>query len=133
MKRDPAQLQSDGNRNDLYLDTRRLTSNCQNPMAFLDDLGCDQYSEDEILQVQMLDPPRRFASCVNGAIVYDLRLCDSEPTAELLYNIELLHRMKGTLGIARLVGIVTDTGRKNLKGYLIEFPTCTSGTSGTRL
>ena len=122
LNRDPVQVQSDRTCNNLYLDTRRLTSNCRNPMAFLDDLGCDQYLEDEIVQVQMLNPPSRFASCVNGAIVYDLRLSDSEPTAELLYNIELLHRMKGILGLARLVGIVTDTSRKNLKGYLIEFP-----------
>ena len=91
-------------------------------MAFLNDLGCDQYLEDEVIQVQMLDPPSRFASCINGTMVYAMRLSDSGPTAELLYNIELLHRMKEAPGFAKLVGIVTDNSRKRLQGYMIELP-----------
>lgn len=51
-----------------------------------------------------------------------MRLDNCNAKAELLYNIELLHRMKGTPGLARLVGIVTDTSRKTLQSYLIEFP-----------
>lgn len=122
MNQDPLQVENDESYDNLSLSTNRLMSSCQNPMAFLNDLGCDQYVEDEVVQVEMLDPPGRFASCINGAMVYEVRLYDSKPTAELLYNIELLHRMKGTPGLARLVGIVTDTSRKYLQGYLIEFP-----------
>ncbi|KAL9043848.1 MAG: hypothetical protein Q9214_002976 [Letrouitia sp. 1 TL-2023] len=119
INQDPVQVENDGSYDNFSLGTN---SNFQNPMAFLNDLGCDQYLEDEVVQVQMLDPPGRFASCINGTMVYEVRLYNSKPTAELLYNIELLHRMKGTSGLARLVGIVTDTSRKNLQGYLIELP-----------
>ena len=122
LNRDPVQAQHDETSYNLHTDKKTFTSNCQNHMAFLNDLGCDQYLEDEVIQVQMLDPPSRFASCINGTMVYEMRLSDSEPTAELLYNIELLHRMKGAPGFARLVGIVTDNSRKRLQGYMIELP-----------
>ena len=122
LDQDPVEAHDHGSCDSPYLDTNWLKRRCQGAMAFLNDLGCDQYLEDEVVQVQMLDPPSRFASYINGAMVYEFRLSSPEPSAELLYNIELLHRMKGARGIARLVGIVTDTGRKTLQGYLIEFP-----------
>ncbi|KAL9611658.1 MAG: hypothetical protein Q9167_003726, partial [Letrouitia subvulpina] len=114
--------QDEGACSNLYYETNNTSSNCRNPTPFLNDLGCDQYLEDEVVQVQMIDPPNRFVSCINGAIIYEVRLAGSEPSFEVLYNIELLHRMNGTPGFARLVGIVTNTNRKNLQGYLIDFP-----------
>lgn len=69
----------------------------------------------------MLSPPSRFVSCVNGILVYEIRLSNSEPSTELLYNIELLHCMRGAPGLANLVGIVVDVKRKYLKSYLIEY------------
>ena len=122
LNRDYVQLEDDETSHNHHTDKKTFTSNCQNHMAFLNDLGCDQYLEDEVIQVQMLDPPSRFASCINGTMVYEMRLSDSEPTAELLYNIELLHRMKGAPGFAKLVGIVTDNSRRRLRGYMIELP-----------
>ncbi|KAI4212672.1 MAG: hypothetical protein LQ351_004563 [Letrouitia transgressa] len=63
------QAENDESHDNLSLGTERLASSCYSPMAFLNDLGCDQYLEDEVIQVQMLDPPSRFASCINGAMV----------------------------------------------------------------
>ncbi len=100
----------------------RSTSLCQNALAFLEDLGCPQFFENQVQQIQMLDRPSRFASCINGILVYEIRLTSSKPSAEFIYNIELLHCMDGAPGLARLVGIVVDISRKYLKSYLIEFP-----------
>ena len=93
-----------------------------NALAFLHDLGCPFFAEDQVFQLQMLDPPSRFVSCINGVLVYEIRLSSSVPSTELLYNIELLHCMRGAPGLATLVGIVVDTSRKCLESYLIEYP-----------
>ena len=98
------------------------SSPCHNALAFLHDLGCPFYVEKQVFQLQMLDPPSRFVSCINGVLVYEIRLSNSIPSAELLYNIELLHCMRGAPGLATLVGIVVDASRKYLKSYLIEYP-----------
>ena len=95
---------------------------CQNALAFFHDLGCPVFVENQVFQLQMLDLPSRFVSCIDGILVYEMRLSNSKPTAELLYNIELLNCMRGAPGLANLVGIVVDTSRKYLQSYLIEFP-----------
>jgi hypothetical protein len=95
---------------------------CQEILTFLDDLGCSRYFENEVTQIEMLDPPSRFAACINGMLVYETKFACSVPSSELLYNIQLLHCMNGVCGFAKLVGIVVDTTGKHLKSYLIEFP-----------
>ena len=93
----------------------------QNALAFVHDLGCPIYVENQVFQVQMFAPPNRFISCVNGVLVYEIRLSSFEPSAEILYNIELLHCMRGAPGLANLVGIVVDANREYFKSYLIKY------------
>ena len=92
-------------------------------LGYLDDLGCPRYLESNVMQIEVIEPPNRFVSCVNGIIVYEYRLIKASPTCELLYNIKVLHSMAmdRVLGIARLVGIVLDVTRRYLRGYLFEF------------
>ena len=91
-------------------------------LNFLSDLGCPRYIEDEVTQIEIVDPPNRFASCISGMLVYEYKITDPIPSLEMLYNIRVLHCMNGTPGFAKLVGIVTDKSGKHLKSYLIEFP-----------
>ena len=44
------------------------------------------------------------------------------PSPEMIYNIRLLHCMKGKPGFAKLVGVVTDKHNTQAKSFLIEFP-----------
>ena len=98
------------------------SSACQEILTLLDDMGCPRYCENEITQIEILDPPSHFASCINGMLVYETRFANSVPSPELLYNVKLLHCMTGVSECAKLVGIVVDTTGKHLKSYLIEFP-----------
>ena len=70
----------------------------------------------------MLDPPYRFVSCLDGRLVYEVRLLSPDPHPEWVYNIQVLHCLKGVSGFAQLVGIVVDASRRYLKSYLIKFP-----------
>lgn len=44
------------------------------------------------------------------------------PSPTYLYNVELLHRLKGETGFTRLVVIVVDSCTGYLKSYLLEWP-----------
>ncbi|KAI4156444.1 MAG: hypothetical protein L6R39_001115 [Caloplaca ligustica] len=102
--------------------TGTTTSTLRDARTFLEDLGCPRFYENQVTQIRLLEPPNRFASCVNGILVYETMFVSEVPSPELVYNIRLLHCMDGTPGFARLVGIVMDTSGKQLKSYLVDFP-----------
>lgn len=106
----------------LFPTTTESSNACQEILVSLDDLGCPRYFESEITQIEMLEPPNRFASCIDGVLVYETKFASSVPSPELLYNIQLLHCMNGVSRFAKLVGIVISSTGKHLKSYLIEFP-----------
>lgn len=90
-------------------------------LASIHDLGCPFYVENQVFQLQMFAPPSMFVSCVNGVLVYEIRLSNHEPSAELLYNIKLLHCMRGAPRLANLIGIIVNTNREYLKSYLTKY------------
>lgn len=98
---------------------RRLSSDA---LACVHDLGCARYVESQVIQLEIIDQPSRFRSCINGILVYEIKCMDIFPSADFLYNIRVLHCMKGASGFARLVGVVTDDESTYLKSYLIEYP-----------
>ena len=91
-------------------------------LVALDDLGCRRYFENEVTQLEVIDPPSRFASYVNGMLVCETSFARSTPSSSLLYSIKILHSMKGLPGFANLIGVVVDTTGRYLRSYLIEFP-----------
>ena len=91
-------------------------------LTLLDDIGCPRFLESEVIQLEVVDPPCHFASYYKGMLVYETMFIRGAPTLELLYNIRLLHCMKGTPGFAKLVGVVTDKRVTQVKNFLIEFP-----------
>jgi hypothetical protein len=119
---DSIQTQYHESQIDLFPTNTESSNACQEILACLDDLGCARYFENEVTQIEMLDPPSRFAACIDGMLVYETKFASSVPSSELLYNIQLLHFMNGVCGFAKLVGIVVDTTGKHLKSYLIELP-----------
>ena len=108
--------------NDTCPRLRKSPNLCQDILSFLEDLGCPRFIEDQVMQIQMLDPPYRFASCLDGRLVYEVRNHTCIPNPEWVYNIKVLHCLKGVRGFAKLVGIVVDASGRHLKSYLIEFP-----------
>ncbi len=78
--------------------------------------------ESEVTQLEMIYPPNRFASCCKGMLVYEHMFTRPVPSPGTLYNIRLLHCMKGTPGLAKLVGVVTDKHITHAKSFLIAFP-----------
>lgn len=94
----------------------------QSLLAFLDDLGCPRYFENEVTQIAMIEYPDRFATCVDGMLVYETKFAQSTPTYEAIYNIQLLHCLRGVPGFVAFVGIVVDRSGKHLKSYLVKFP-----------
>ena len=91
-------------------------------LTFLDDIGCPRYLESEVTQLEMIYPPNQFASCCKGMLVFEQMFTRPVPSPEALYNIRLLHCMKGTPGFAKLVGVVTDKYITHPKSFLIELP-----------
>ena len=92
-------------------------------MMFLHDLGCPQYFEQEVVQMELLDPPSRFLSCLCGKfVVFETMFARAAPSPELMYNIRVLHCFRDNPAFAKLVGVVTDQSRTQLKSYLIELP-----------
>ena len=92
-------------------------------LTFLDDIGCPRYLESEVTQLEMFDhPPCHFASWCKGMLVYETMFMRPIPSLEIIYNIRLLHCMKGKPGFAKLVGVVTDKHNTQAKSFLIEFP-----------
>ena len=114
--------QNIGCQDSLSSECSRVSREHLKALAFLEDLGCRRFKESEVTQIELLDPPSRFASSVNGMLVFETKFARSEPSAELLYNIRVLHCMNGCPGFAKLVGIVVDDTVEHLKSYLIEFP-----------
>ena len=91
-------------------------------LTYLDDIGCPRYMESEVTQLEIVDPPNLFASCCKGILVLETVFTKPVPSPEALYNIRLLHCMKGRPGFAKLVGIVTDKHVTQAKSFLIELP-----------
>ena len=93
-------------------------------LAGLHDLGCDRFDEEDVIQHEMVDPPSTFYSSLigSGKPVYEIKSIGSEPSPGMLYNIRVLHCMRGTAGCSRLIGIVTDHSQTYLKSYLIDVP-----------
>ena len=91
-------------------------------LSYLHDLGCPRFVESQVVQLEIIDPPHCFGACINGILVYEIKCRESSPNSEFLYSLRVLHCMKGTLGFAKLVGIVTDDEGIYLKSYLVEFP-----------
>lgn len=118
---DTVQQKSRTARHNTYSANPALSNPSLDALNSLDDLGCPWYFEEQVVQIEMVDPPNCFAS-VNGTLVYEIKSRDSSPDVEFLYSIEVLHCMGGVHGFAKLVGIVTDKSRTCLKSYLIEFP-----------
>jgi hypothetical protein len=91
-------------------------------LHLLDDLGCQQYFENELIPVTMLGRPDIFATCVRGRLLCEIKFMSFLPTNRSLYTIQLLHCLKGTLGIADFAGVVVDSTGQQLKSYLRELP-----------
>ena len=91
-------------------------------LAFLDDLGCPRYFENEVNQIAPLEPPTRFAACINGTLVEETKFARALPSYEFLYNIQLLRCLSDISGIAKFAGITVDNSGNYLKSYLVEMP-----------
>ena len=100
----------------------RSLSTASNALNYLHDLGCQRYDESEVVQIKIADPSNCFCSCVNGILVYEIKSKDATPAVGMLYTIRVLHCMSGTQGFAKLLGIITDSNQRFLKGYLIQLP-----------
>ena len=90
-----AKILSRGEINRQFLDrtltARRSSSPSLDTLYFLHDLGCPRYVEDEVVQIEMLGPSNYFASWMNGMPVYETRFTSAVPSADLLYDIHVLH------------------------------------------
>ena len=75
------------------------------------------------MQIEVIEPPNRFISCVNGSLVYEYRAIKAAPDYELLYTIRVLHCMalNRVPRIARLVGIVVDGTAQYLRRFLLKY------------
>ena len=91
-------------------------------LNMLDDLGCPRYLENELVQMAMLSESKIFATYGDGRLLWEQRWSSSLPNASDLYTIQVLHCLKGGRGIADFTGIVVDSQRRDLKGYLIDVP-----------
>ncbi|KAN0102667.1 hypothetical protein V8E51_010980 [Hyaloscypha variabilis] len=92
----------------------------QEILALLEDLGCPRYFEHELIQIAMIRTQNQFATCAKGKLFYETKFTTSSPTSSSLYQIQLLHCMKGASGIPKFAGIVVDSTGMRLKGYLTE-------------
>ena len=88
----------------------------------LDDLKCPRYFEQQVTQMQMIDPPNRFVSCFKGRLVYEIKFRTATPDLYSVYNIKSLLRLKEKAAFAELIGVVVDKAGKQLKSYLIDLP-----------
>lgn len=95
--------------------------------GFIDDLGCPRVSESEVTQVEILEPPIHFLSCLNGRIVVETRFANAIPSCELIYNIRVLHCMRDYDLFRRLIGVVVDEEKMQLKGFLLDYPGASRG------
>lgn len=85
-------------------------------------LGCPRYSEDEVIQLALLELPDRFVSCFEGKLVEEVKSLHHPPISDFVYNIQLLHCLGDVPGIVRLAGVVVDTAKHHLKSYLVKLP-----------
>lgn len=90
-------------------------------LSSLRHLGCPRYSEDEVVQIAPLELPERFVACFNGKLVEEVKSPNGNQRSDFLYNIQLLHCLRGTPGIARFVGLTFDKA-DHLKSYLLKLP-----------
>ena len=91
-------------------------------LAFLDDLGCPRYRQQDVVQIELLDPPNPFLSCLSGRVVFETMFARTIPSSGLLYTIKILHCLRDHSALAQLIGVVTNESQTQLVSYLIEFP-----------
>lgn len=91
-------------------------------LAFLDDLGCPRYRQQDVVQIELLDPPNRFLSCLSGKVVFETMFARTIPSSGLLYTIKVLYCLRHHPAFAKLIGVVTNESQTQLVSYLIEFP-----------
>ncbi|KAL8924226.1 MAG: hypothetical protein Q9208_004190 [Pyrenodesmia sp. 3 TL-2023] len=90
--------------------------------GFIDDLGCPRIPDSEVTQVELLEAPNRFLSCLRGKMVVEIRFVNAIPCSEALYNIRVLHCMRDHDHFARLVGVLVDNEKRQLKSFLFGYP-----------
>ncbi|KAI4198272.1 MAG: hypothetical protein LQ346_002812 [Caloplaca aetnensis] len=105
--------------------TTKASSKNLEAWGFIDDLGCPRIHESEVTQVELLEAPNHFLSCLHGRMVVEIRFSDALPSCELLYNIRVLHCMRGSILFTRLIGVVVDEQKMQLKSFLIDYPQAT--------
>jgi hypothetical protein len=71
---------------DLFPTNTESSNACQEILIYLDNLGCARYFENEVTQIEMLDPLSRFAACIDGMLVYETKFASSVPSSELFYK-----------------------------------------------
>jgi hypothetical protein len=108
----------------MYIDAPRddLIPDHQKILSLLDDLGCPQYIEKQIIPVALLSKPNRFAAFVEGKLVNQRRFASAKLPTYAIYMIQALHCLSQVSGVLKFIGIVVDASRKQLKGYMTEYP-----------
>jgi hypothetical protein len=90
--------------------------------AYLENLGCSLYSEQDVHTIATFQPPKRFLAFVDGALVEEVMCNRNPPSANFLDSIQAFHDMREVPGLLRLKGIVFDDSRMALRSYLLELP-----------
>lgn len=85
-------------------------------------MGCPFVDERDVVRLAVIELPGRYSACLRGQHVQEIVSTERPPSPTYLYNIELLHRLKGETGFTRLVGIVVDSCTGYLKSYLLVWP-----------
>lgn len=97
-----------------------LSENFADAWGFIEDLGCARYMEREVIKVEVRRAPFLFLSCLNGRAVVEHVCASVVPSRQILYNIRVLHCMKGKEAFAPLAGVVVNYENKRIKSVLIE-------------
>jgi hypothetical protein len=93
----------------------------QKILSLLDDLGCPQYIEKEVIPVALLSGSNRFAAWVEGKLVNQRRFASAILPTCAIYMIQALYCLSQVSGVLKFIGIVVDASRKQLKGYMTEY------------
>ena len=91
-------------------------------LTFLDDLGCPMFIEGQVAQIAAVQAPYGFASCVDGMLVYEYKICGSLPTTSVINTIQVFCSVHQNVSFPKFIGVVTDDLGKRLKGFIVELP-----------
>ncbi|KAH7080205.1 hypothetical protein BKA63DRAFT_237874 [Paraphoma chrysanthemicola] len=91
-------------------------------IAYLKDLGCPLWIEQEVHLLAVFEPPTRYLSSIQGRLMVETKCMRYPLSQDFVYDVQAFHCLREMPGVLNFGGVVIDHVGKHVRSYLLELP-----------